>query len=105
PVPLATSEPKILGAVTLGRAPTRTDTSPSGPVLVMEGVKDFTGRVDVLPMGWKVMIDPPSPCKKIFCMTSLLRMPWVLKVSTAVIGAPTAPRAPLLGWVMFPVPL
>src|SRR6266851_7902011 len=82
--PLATSEPKMLGAVTLGRAP-RTFTSPSGPVLVMEGVNGCTGDVPVLPMGWKVISDPPSPCKKTFCMTSLFKFPVEPKVSTAVI--------------------
>src|SRR5262245_50423575 len=103
--PVEVSEPKILGAVMLGMAP-RTDTSPRGPVLVMEGVKDCTGKVGVFPTGWKVVSDPPSPCKEIFSMTSLLTRPGLLglKVSSAVIRATTAPRATLLGWVLFPVP-
>src|SRR6516164_7499910 len=94
--PLATSDPKILGAVMLGMAP-RTDTSPSGPVLVIDGVNGFLGKVDVFPTGWKVVSEPPSPCKEIFSMTSLFKFPVPPKVSTAVTKATTDPRATLLG--------
>src|SRR5262249_52676902 len=104
--PVEVSEPKILGAVMLGMAP-RTDTSPNGPAPGMEGGEKDTGQGTVFAAGWMVVSDPPSPCKEIFSMTSLLTRPGMLglKVSTAVIRATTAPRATLLGWVLFPVPL
>src|SRR5271157_336059 len=99
-------EPKMLGAVTLGKEPPMI-TSPSGPVLVMAGVKAVFGwlQSSELPTFSWVWIEPPSPHRLMFSMKDLSSWLHELKVSATVMRATTAPRATLLGVTMLAVPL
>ena len=68
-------EPKMLGAVTLGKGPWMM-TSPSGPVLVIAGVKGTrSGCCSFeLPMVCWVWIEPPSPRRPMVSMTEFCEM-------------------------------
>ncbi len=103
--PLGRIEPKMLGAVTLGRGPWMI-TSPSGPLLVMAGVKFDSVRLpsSELPIVCWVWIEPPSPRMLTVWITESSSWSLELKVSATVKSAITEPRATLLAVSMLAVP-
>ncbi len=82
-------------------------TSPSGPVLEMDGVKGILVLLlsGELPIVCWVWIEPPSPRMLMVWMTELSSRPVAAKVSATVMSAITEPRATLLGVTMLAVPV